>query len=347
MIHDLHRKPVDRTVIQQDRACGKCGYNLRGLKTGGACPECGTTIKGTTTDPLAGWVITDAGAEYLSQLKFASMLIAACGLPLQLGVVWTLVEAPWPFGLTLWPGLTAAAAAAGWNLGVWILTQPRPTPEGTDVRAKEWKGARWAARVTQIAWAVGTPMAVWGAYEAGEWNARMTTPHVLWWAAVATGVLLWLVAFFGLGALALYMARLADWASDTGLSYRLRLVPYATGIGGFLIGLLALLRAAGYQGGGMAAVFVGGLGMVLLLIAVALFALALFSFANLARWSSSSQRAKLESDARRSRRIVERIERGQARSRALGGAVPEGTTPSRPQGQGIPRAENVEPYDVV
>ncbi len=33
-------------VIETDRLCGKCRYNLRGLPTNGRCPECGHPIRG-------------------------------------------------------------------------------------------------------------------------------------------------------------------------------------------------------------------------------------------------------------------------------------------------------------
>jgi hypothetical protein len=35
--------------IDQDRPCGQCGYNLRGLRPEGRCPECGTDVATTLT----------------------------------------------------------------------------------------------------------------------------------------------------------------------------------------------------------------------------------------------------------------------------------------------------------
>ena len=31
-------------LIEEDRPCESCGYNLRGLPLSGRCPECGETI---------------------------------------------------------------------------------------------------------------------------------------------------------------------------------------------------------------------------------------------------------------------------------------------------------------
>jgi phosphotransferase system glucose/maltose/N-acetylglucosamine-specific IIC component len=232
-------------------------------------------------------------------------------------------------------------------LGVWFMTQPRPTPSGSGAMTGEWTGARWTARVTQLAWVLGIPMAVWGANEIAEFNVNGTAPDPLANAAVVTGMLLWLVGFFGLGAVALYMARLADWAMDTGLSERLRLVSYAIGIGGFLLAFLVLLRGPiGYQGGGLATMFMGGLGLLLLLIAITQFAMAVFSFANLARWSASSRRAKIDSAARRSRRILERVEGGLAKPESTAASAHHAGQ-ARVQGKVIERSGESNPYDLA
>jgi predicted amidophosphoribosyltransferase len=31
-------------AIDTDQLCGQCGYNVRGLRWGGLCPECGSPI---------------------------------------------------------------------------------------------------------------------------------------------------------------------------------------------------------------------------------------------------------------------------------------------------------------
>ena len=31
-------------TIEHDEPCGECGYNLRGVRYGGVCPECGSPI---------------------------------------------------------------------------------------------------------------------------------------------------------------------------------------------------------------------------------------------------------------------------------------------------------------
>ena len=47
-----YRAALERRPVEDDRQCDQCGYNLRGLRFGGRCPECGTTIR-YRRDPTA------------------------------------------------------------------------------------------------------------------------------------------------------------------------------------------------------------------------------------------------------------------------------------------------------
>ncbi|HYE63861.1 MAG TPA: hypothetical protein VD997_17860 [Phycisphaerales bacterium] len=351
MIHDDPKLKLKREVAE-DRACPTCGYNLRGLKLGDKCPECGSRITSGITDPLAGWVITDAGFGYLQALGFGALLMALCAPFILLGLIWTLVEAPWENGLTLWPGGGASMAALGFALGVWITTSPRPTPASTENAGShmhgEWLVVRWVSRATQLLWIGATPMFVWGADQISEFHLNGTAPHAATEIALWCGAILWVAAFAGLGFLAVYLSRLADWATDTTLADRLRLVPYSLGIGGFIMGSLVLLRGPiGYEGGGLVLMFVGCLGALMLLIAIGTFGWGLLTFANLARWSASSRRAKLATEARRSQIILDRIEAQKAKPIDTHDAVLEGTRPSKPQGKVVQKSGDVQPYDLA
>ncbi len=48
-----YRKALTGGPVDRDKPCPSCGYNLRGLRYGGACPECGTAIAlpGYDTEP--------------------------------------------------------------------------------------------------------------------------------------------------------------------------------------------------------------------------------------------------------------------------------------------------------
>ena len=43
--------------LDQDLACRRCGYNLRGLSTDGACPECGTAVGQSTFQLHRNWAL--------------------------------------------------------------------------------------------------------------------------------------------------------------------------------------------------------------------------------------------------------------------------------------------------
>jgi hypothetical protein len=239
-------------------------------------------------------------------------------------------------------------AAFGWVMGVWIVTAPRPTPEGIGIMHGEWQVLRWVSRLSQFLWVLGTPLVVGGAWNVGEYRVNGANLHPNAYFAVGAGGVLWALAFIGLSFLALYMSRLADWANDDKLTDGLRLVPYALGIGGALLGGLILARAVfGYQGGGMVTIFAGSTGFLMILVAILQFAWALLQFANLARWSASSRRAKLSVDARRSERILARIDAQKARPIDLDGAVLEGHAPAKPQGKVVERPSDTQPYDLA
>ena len=49
------------SVVTTPRACVKCGYNIRGLFAGSACPECGTAV----AESLRGDLLQHAGVDYI------------------------------------------------------------------------------------------------------------------------------------------------------------------------------------------------------------------------------------------------------------------------------------------
>jgi uncharacterized membrane protein len=66
-------------VIKTDRPCIKCGYILRGLQVGGACPECGTAIANAKKSVRFVDSLVDAPIGYIR--------LIALGLSLQAGTI--------------------------------------------------------------------------------------------------------------------------------------------------------------------------------------------------------------------------------------------------------------------
>lgn len=57
-------------ILEEDTACHRCGYNLRGLESTGLCPECGTAIAHSIT----GNLLKHADPDWLERLRLGTAL---------------------------------------------------------------------------------------------------------------------------------------------------------------------------------------------------------------------------------------------------------------------------------
>ena len=57
--------------LAADRACVRCGYNLRGLPRAGVCPECSTPV----ADSLRTKILKYSSPEYLAKLHRGVFLV--------------------------------------------------------------------------------------------------------------------------------------------------------------------------------------------------------------------------------------------------------------------------------
>lgn len=58
-------------IVDTDRPCVQCSYNLRGVPITGKCPECGTDVAAS----LKGILLQHAGTEYLTTLRSGLSLV--------------------------------------------------------------------------------------------------------------------------------------------------------------------------------------------------------------------------------------------------------------------------------
>lgn len=149
---DVPPIPMDDSgSINQDIACKRCSYNLRGLRLDGVCPECGTPVGRSVTGDLLRfadpkWVGTVATGLNLIVLTFLFGIFLGCaagGAAAALGgsVVIVLVASACMWVLNL--------------IGIWMMTAPDPAGIGEDGNVSARKIVR-IATVTTVAAAVFT-----------------------------------------------------------------------------------------------------------------------------------------------------------------------------------------------
>lgn len=113
-------QPAPAEILQEDRACARCGYNLRGLRSDGLCPECATPIARS----LQGNLLRFADPAWLDKLRF--------GVALRLWNILFSVLAgigggiARRLGISVAPILAGIAAAILALVATWCITAPEP-----------------------------------------------------------------------------------------------------------------------------------------------------------------------------------------------------------------------------
>ncbi|MDX2131006.1 MAG: hypothetical protein SFY69_03005 [Planctomycetota bacterium] len=350
-------------VIGEDRACARCGYNLRGLKPGDRCPECGTPIR-IRRD--AGGGMTEAPLSYLDRLALWST-VAIIGAGVCVASLLATIGASLGNPLLLAALGLAALGAGAWGAGVYHVTGPREfgAPSPIDP-VREWARLRLIARVSQFMWgggftilfagvtvlhgvAVRQAAAAAAAAAGGGAGAPVIAPGppVSATVLVALGLLVLVLALVGMIAALLYFAQLADWANDLSLATRLRAVPFVV-VASVPVGVLFLFTLALVRGTarmiiiGPAVVITGGL----FLACVGFIVVPLIQFMLLCQWARANSTRAMDRDRRSSAAIVRRIEGGQARDAPQPAPV-AGHRPARPQGNYIAPGSGGEAYDLA
>lgn len=231
-------KSVKPRLIDYDRPCVGCGYNLVGLMSDGLCPECGRKIQIRKKDirryadnlvnaPMA-WLGVFATGSFV-------LLLSALGLFISMGVAVWMGLGSRPIG-----ALVAAGAGLTWFTGVWIVTRPRPVMKATIVDPrKEWAALRWSARASQFFWVI-LALLIAG-------SAKTGAPAFAW-AAIPS----FAIATLGMIPLCALLSNLAHWGSDTTLAGHFRACAWVVGFSGTVVTLHLINAVTG-------SVVVGGL----------------------------------------------------------------------------------------
>lgn len=350
-------KPGLSLSIPEDRPCLKCNYNLKGLKIGERCPECGTPIHSGRV--YSGGNMTEAPVSFLAAQARAATGLFAGGVGIVIVGAVAIIVYPLA-GATLGIGafLLVAFAAVVWGLSVHVLTKPRELGTTTSKNLeKEWKPLRMASRWSQWGWAAVcffVFLAVTLAYSkaaAVPTTAPLGTASVVPIAAkvfIGMASVALLVAAIGIMPCMIHLSLLSDWADDTTLSQRLRVVPVVLACEVPVACFVIFIAARFFAGTlGFLSFTAGGLMLMVVIAGLAFSAWTLWQFSSLCVWATKNTNMQLDSDKRRNSRIVKRIEDGVFKTDPKEKHVTKVNKPAKQQGYVLPSTSSGEAFDLA
>lgn len=322
-------------VVLGDRPCPNCEYNLVGLRTGGLCPECGTPIRvsqrrdGNMGDAPPAFLRAQALAAWMVVAGAGGVLLGVCGAVL-LSALGKSMIGPCVLGI-------GAGGALAWGVGQ--LSRPRWVPPGAGVDTKrEWRAARWMARLAVCAWPVAFLLLMFAGLRPGAPLSPVPAVYVV------SGGIAFLLGSFGLLVVPAYAALLADWATDSDLAARLKV-----GMVTLLVTPIFLLLAGLFTPNaawGLASFILTAVSWLLVLVGAGFSLLTLAQFASLCTWAVVNASSSIDRDARVSQRIVDRI----GRPGANPGQAPPEPTPgpaTGPRGHYVARGDHVDAFEIA
>ncbi len=164
-----------RGVVASPVHCRQCGYNLYGLRAGGACPECGLEVLETilhTVDPAASRLpkLHNPAAVGNALLWLIICMVAGALLlvarPIALGID-ELDESRLSNFAAWTPEYLTYAAALFALAGLWSVWQLAP-PRAEDPSGAIWRDV-WLLGAGLLLWAVLVLVVAWTAMSAVPW----------------------------------------------------------------------------------------------------------------------------------------------------------------------------------
>lgn len=329
-------------MISQPRPCVRCGYELKGLKTGGRCPECGTPIRSEILRGVPG--MTEAPLPYLRELAFGAKACAAGMTVMMVGVLWFagFMGVPeFPPGATL----LLAIGSGLWLWGTRGVIVPRRVPPGSKVDTEqEWKRLRRITRGVQwvlplagcVMLLLQASRAAMNATLANSTQPLSAAGPLLAAQSRAETLVLTLVVLAGLAAITLaftYIGLLTEWAGDTGLARSLGVAPV------MMVLSIPVAIAADFIAPSLASkvALVVVLPMMFIVSGTLLFlgsywVVPVWRFALLVSWAVKNVMESQAKDRRTTARIVERIETAKAKDDPTPAAKP--AAPAAPNDPG-------------
>ncbi len=145
-----YRQASSRERIEEDLFCVDCGYNVRGLNSGRACPECGVAIEAPGgAGGVSGDVLLAGGPARRQAWRLGLALAFGCLVGAVAARLVLFSSGFWGISArTAWAYLTCGMVlSVGWVIAAWLITPP--------VLGRRWilMGLlRWVVRVSQLLW---------------------------------------------------------------------------------------------------------------------------------------------------------------------------------------------------
>lgn len=261
------RGQIGADLIDDDRRCIQCGYALRGMRFGGACPECGRRILRARGDGL-----NEAPPDVLRSLRLALTL----GL-----LAWAAGMAVWMwcyYGLLMKQGLilagcllVTAAAAVVLLTGAWSRIQEPPLQMHRSLTA-----------MLRLVMALSAFGLVLVALVLNPWKPSNSPALILPVVSITA------FAWVGMQALScLLLARLADEGAESRLADRFRNLSWALGLCiAFISPYVAILQTIQFRAGAVPLCCMGGYVIIIgFAFAQVYYAVSMLRLLSLVRWA--------------------------------------------------------------
>lgn len=253
-------------VLSIDLECKRCGYNLRGLRQEGRCPECGTPIGLSTLGDLLRF----ADPKWVDKVALGLTILLWMILGgLLVGVVTAVLGNRSPL---IQAGLALGVALITFY-GTWLVTEPDPSGIGEDPNLTVRKILRVSLVLGLVLDAAEVASA---AATAGSFAGML-----LQWTRVGSAI----VALVTMFTTFMYYERLARRIPDVHLAARARHLRwgYAIALGVGALGSAALVILTGGGGGGALGAGVGAIACLLAPAAIAVLVLGIVAIVLLFR----------------------------------------------------------------